>query len=107
MAKKRCLKRAPGKTRCLRWAKVSSSKPRARKRSGGSTKRRSGGGSKAACVGAPFRMKTKAGIKCACVAKRKGTLVPKFVKMTKCNLPGTKVSDFKSERKMYIPMVKV
>ncbi len=106
MAKRRCLKRAAGKTKCLRWAKASS-KPRAKKRSGGSTKRRSGGGSKAACVGAPFRMKTKRGVKCACVAKRKGTLVPKFVKMTKCNAAGTKVSDFKSERKIYIPMVKV
>jgi len=113
MAKRRCLKRRPGKTACLKWARPAGSKPKARKRSTSRGRvKRSGGGrgvvGKATCVGAPFRMKTKTGYKCACVAKtRKGTLIPKFQKHDRCGAPGTKASTFASERRQYIPMVRI
>jgi len=100
---RRCLKRAKtSKGRCLKWAKTPTTARKAIKRRATKARR----GSK--CLGAPFRMKTSAGIKCACVARSKrGTLVPKFVKMTKCNPRGTKVMTYKEARRQYTPMVRV
>ena len=117
MAKRRCLKRAPGKKgRCMKWSKTKSTagKRRCLKRSGGrkgrcikwagskkSTSRK--GKSAPKCISPPgaFRMKTKSGYKCACVVRSKnGRMTPRFLPHGRCGAKGTRAMSYSSAKGM-------
>ena len=110
MAKKRrCLKRSPSRVRsshwvkgpCIKWAKTGTAKkrkPAAKKRKPAAKKTMAG-----QCVSVPgaFRMSTKVGYKCACVAKtKKGTLMPKFLPHNACGKSGTAKMNYASAKRL-------